>query len=79
MRNNCKSGCILGRLLKKLIKTAFITFGVLFAIFWFDLDGKFLYYVVEPFLKKHYDNMERKDVLGQAYDIGKYSKPEYDS
>ena len=33
----------------------------LFLVFWFDLDGKLLYYVVEPFLKNHYDRMERRD------------------
>ena len=35
----------------------------LFAVFYFDLDGKLLFYVVEPFLKKHYDNMPRRDVM----------------
>lgn len=50
----------------------------LFAVFYFDLDGKLLYYVVEPFLKKHYDNMPRRDVMGLKYDVDKYPKYEYD-
>jgi hypothetical protein len=33
----------------------------LFCVFYFDLDGKLLYYVVEPFMKNHFDNMERRD------------------
>ena len=50
----------------------------LFVIFFFDLDGKLLFNVVEPFLKKHYDNMERKDVLKTAYDLDKFPKYKYD-
>lgn len=50
----------------------------LFAVFYFDLDGKLLFYVVEPFLKKHYDNMPRRDVMGLKYDVDKYLKYEYD-
>ena len=46
----------------------------LFVIFFFDLDGKLLFNVVEPFLKKHYDNMPRKDTLKEAYDMGKFPK-----
>ncbi|MBR5094895.1 MAG: hypothetical protein IK095_07360 [Oscillospiraceae bacterium] len=50
----------------------------LFVIFFFDLDGKLLFNVVEPFLKKHYDDMERKDVLKEAYDMDKFPKYKYD-
>lgn len=32
---------------------------VTIVIYWFNLDNKFLYYVVHPFLKKHYDKIER--------------------
>ena len=39
---------------------------------------KLLFNVVEPFLKKHYDNMERKDVLQEAYDMDKFPKYKYD-
>ncbi len=47
-------------------------------MFYFDLDGKLLFYVVEPFLKKHYDGMERRDILKQRYDIDKFPKYEYE-
>ena len=50
----------------------------LFVIFFFDLDGKLLFNVVEPFLKKHYDNMERKDVIKEPYDLDKFHKYKYD-
>ena len=46
-------------------------------MFFFDLDGKLLFNVVEPFLKKHYDNMERKDMLKAPYEIDKFPKYEY--
>ena len=64
---------------KKLILKLFLlclgALAVLFAIFFFDLDGKLLFYVVEPFLKKHYDNMERKDKLQDIYSM---DKPHYE-
>ena len=67
----CKCGKILG----KLLGITLLANVVLFIVFFFDLDGKLLYYVVEPFLKKHYDNMERKDVLTNSpYEIFKYAK-----
>ena len=50
----------------------------LFVIFFFDLDGKLLFNVVEPFLKKHYDNMERRDVLNTPYEMDKFPKYKYD-
>lgn len=47
---------------------------VLFVVFFFDLDGKALFYGVEPFLKNHYDRMKRKDPLDMEYrtDTEKY-------
>ena len=68
------------KLFKILGKIAGILAGLyalLFAVFYFDLDGKLLYYVVEPFLKKHYDDMERKDTLQMPYDMDKYPKYDY--
>ena len=65
----------------KFVKKAAGLFAVanvaLFAVFFFDLDGKLLFNVVEPFLVKHYDEMERPDVLKTAYDMNKY--PKYDA
>ncbi len=54
-------------------------YAALFAVFYFDLDGKLLFYVVEPFLKKHYDKMERRDIIKMDYDVDKYGKYEYDT
>jgi hypothetical protein len=69
-------------LCKKLLKLLGILFAAnvaLFCVFWFDLDGKLLYYVVEPFLKNHYDNMDRKDVLKTEYDLDKFPVYKYDT
>lgn len=49
----------------------------LFAVFYFDLDGKLLYHVVEPFLCRHYDRIERRDITKAPYDMDKYGKYEY--
>ena len=70
----------------KKIKRALLKFCLIFVllnvgifvIFFFDLDGKLLFNVVEPFLKKHYDNMDRKDVLQEPYDMDKFPKYKYD-
>lgn len=72
-----KSGeCKLGKLIGKLVGIVLVANVALFAVFFFDLDGKLLFNVVEPFLKKHYDNMERRDMLKAPYDIDKF--PRYD-
>ena len=69
------------KLKKALLKFCliFVLLNVgLFVIFFFDLDGKLLFNVVEPFLKKHYDNLERKDTLQEPYDLDKFPKYKYD-
>ena len=70
--------CKLSKFLLKLLGIFVLLNGLLFVVFFFDLDGKLLFNVVEPFLKKRYDNMERKDVLQEAYDMGKFPKYKYD-
>ena len=70
--------CKFGKFLLKVLGIFVALNAVLFIVFFFDLDGKLLFNVVEPFLKKHYDEMERKDVLKQAYDIDKFPKYKYD-
>ena len=69
------------KLKKALLKFCliFVLLNVgLFVIFFFDLDGKLLFNVVEPFLKKHYDNMERRDTtLTTPYEIDKFPKYDY--
>ena len=64
-------------LLKLCLIFVLLNVGI-FVIFFFDLDGKLLFNVVEPFLKKHYDNMERRDVLNTPYDLDKFPKYKYD-
>ena len=69
-RNAKRSGgCTLLRILGKLFGALAAVYAILFAVFFFDLDGKLLYYVVEPFLVKHYDKMERRNPLDMPYDI----------
>ena len=66
------------KVLKILSKVLLIGLGIyaaLFAVFFFDLDGKALFYGVEPFVNKHYDRMERRDPLKMTYDM---DKPHYD-
>ena len=70
--------CKIGKFLLKVLGIFVALNAVLFIVFFFDLDGKLLFNVVEPCLKKHYDEMERKDVLKQAYDIDKFPKYKYD-
>ena len=70
----CKFG---KKLLKILLVVLLLNVG-LFCVFFFDLDGKLLFNVVEPFLKNHYDNMKRKDVLTMPYDTDKFPKYKYD-
>ena len=58
----------------KLLKALILAFGanaLLFVVFFFDLDGKFLFYVYEPFMKKHYDEMPRRDMTKTPYEINK--------
>ncbi len=49
------------KLLKGAVGIAGLAYAGLFCVFYFDLDGKLLYYVVEPFMKNHFDRMERRD------------------
>ena len=62
------------KVLKILGKVLLVLGGVyaaLFAVFFFDLDGKAIFHFGEPFLVKHYDKMERRDPLQVAYDTEK--------
>ena len=74
----CSLGCKLGRLALKLLGLLLLANAALFAVFFFDLDGKLLFNVVDPLLKKHYDNMDRKDTLKAPYDMDKYPSYEYE-
>ena len=70
--------CKIGKFLLKLLGIFIAANALLFVVFFCDLDGKLMFNVVEPFLKKHYDNMDRKDVLQTPYDIDKFPKYKYD-
>ncbi|MBQ6442112.1 MAG: hypothetical protein IJJ13_05930 [Lachnospiraceae bacterium] len=50
-----------------IIKIAAILYGILFLIFFFDLDGKLLYYFWEPNAVARFDKMKRKDNTKTPY------------
>ena len=62
-----KKGSKAGRIVKKTVGSLAAVYAGLFCVFYFDLDGKFLYYVFEPFMKNHYDKMERRDPHSVPY------------
>ena len=66
------------KFVKRALALGGVAYAALFAVFFFDLDGKFLFYVFEPFVKNHYDNMERKDMTKMPYDMDKYPDFKYD-
>ena len=55
------------KILWKVLLIAAAVYAALFAVFYFDLDGKLLFRKVEPLLVKHYDKMERRDPLSVGY------------
>jgi len=52
----------------KIIKILALVYAALFAVFYFDLDGKFLYYIWEPMMIKRFDNMKREDNTKTPYE-----------
>ena len=66
--------CKIGKFLLKFLAIFVVANALLFVVFFFDLDGKLMFNVVEPFLKKHYDNMPRRDRLQEPYDMNKFPK-----
>ena len=63
----CKTGKFLFKLLRPVLKIAGIAYLILFIVFFFDLDGKLLYTVVEPNLARRYDKMPRPDNTQTPY------------
>ncbi|MBQ3327216.1 MAG: hypothetical protein II911_00315 [Clostridia bacterium] len=58
------------KLIFKIIRIFAIVYAALFAVFYFDLDGKLLYYVYEPLMCKHYDNIEgRRNIVEIPYNM----------
>ena len=47
------------KIVGKLTLFGFITFLVTFGIYMFNLENKLIYYVLRPFLNKHYDAQVR--------------------
>lgn len=56
------------KIIGKIIKILAIVYAALFAVFYFDLDGKFLYYIWEPMMIKRFDNMKRPDNTMTPYE-----------
>ena len=71
--------CKIGKFFLKFLGVFFAANVLLFVVFFFDLDGKLMFNVVEPFLKKHYDDMDRKDTLKTPYKIDEFPKYDYNS
>ena len=59
------------KIAKWVILVAAGVYALLFTVFFFDLDGKFIFRKVEPLLIKHYDKMERRDPLKVMYGTDK--------
>ena len=55
------------RILGKVFAILAAVYAALFTVFFFDLDGKLIYYVAEPFLVRHYDKMARRNPLDMLY------------
>ena len=70
--------CKVSKFLLKICAIFILANAALFCVFFFDLDGKLLYNVVEPFLTKRYDNMDRRDAVKSPYDMDKFPKYKYD-
>ena len=61
------------RMILKITAIAAAVYGLLFAVFYFDLDGKLLLYVWEPLICRHYDRIKRRDNTKTPYDMKKDS------
>ena len=68
------------KFLLKLLGICSVIYGLLFVVFYFDLDGKFMYYIWEPMMVKRYDNMKRPDTTAMPYSMkDKVAPDEYTS
>lgn len=50
---------VLFKILGKTLLIGFIAFVATFALYMFNGENKLIYYVVRPFLNKHYDSQVR--------------------
>lgn len=54
-----KFGKVLFKILGKTLLVALIAFAATFALYMFNGENKLIYYVIRPFLNKHYDSQVR--------------------
>lgn len=54
-----KFGKVLLKILGKTLLVALIAFAATFALYMFNGENKLIYYVIRPFLNKHYDAQVR--------------------
>ena len=59
--------CKFTKFLLKVLGIFVAANALLFVVFFFDLDGKLLYHVVEPNMNDHFNKMERPDLTGTPY------------
>ena len=64
------------KILFKILRIAALVYGILFAVFYYDLDGKFMYYIWEPLMIKRFDNMKRPDSTSMPYAQKEALRPE---
>lgn len=50
---------VIFKVLSKVLLAVAVLFAVTFPIYMFNLENKLIYYVVRPFLNKHYDSQVR--------------------
>ena len=50
---------VLLKILGKTLLVALIAFAATFALYMFNGENKLIYYVIRPFLNKHYDSQVR--------------------
>ena len=50
---------VLFKILGKTLLVALIAFVATFALYMFNVENKLIYYVIRPFLNKHYDSQVR--------------------
>lgn len=55
--------CKIGKLLLKLLGIVLGAFAATVVIYFYNLDMKFMAYIVEPILLKHYDKIPRKQYI----------------
>lgn len=54
-----KALVFLGKLLGRLALAALLLFAVTFTVYMTNAENKLIYYVIRPFLNKHYDSQVR--------------------